>query len=34
MCPICFWEDDPFQEINVYDLGANKIPLVGVAPTF
>jgi hypothetical protein len=28
ICPICFWEDDPFQEMNEYDLGANKIPLV------
>lgn len=28
ICQICFWEDDPFQEMNVYDLGANKIPLV------
>jgi hypothetical protein len=28
ICAICFWEDDPFQKMNVYDLGANKVPLV------
>lgn len=28
ICSICFWEDDPFQKMNVYNLGANKIPLV------
>jgi hypothetical protein len=28
ICPICFWEDDPFQKENVYDLGANNIPLI------
>jgi hypothetical protein len=28
ICPICFWEDDPFQKMNEYDLGANTIPLV------
>lgn len=28
ICPICYWEDDPFQKENEYDLGANKIPLI------
>ncbi|NOU96195.1 hypothetical protein GC093_23645 [Paenibacillus sp. LMG 31456] len=28
ICPICFWEDDPYQKMNEYDLGANTIPLV------
>ncbi|MFT9847104.1 CPCC family cysteine-rich protein [Aneurinibacillus sp. REN35] len=28
ICPICFWEDDPFQKENEYDLGANQIPLI------
>ncbi|EWH32307.1 hypothetical protein J2D69_11195 [Lysinibacillus sphaericus] len=28
ICPICFWEDDPFQKENEYDLGANHVPLV------
>jgi hypothetical protein len=28
ICPICFWEDDPFQKMNEYDVGANTIPLV------
>lgn len=28
ICPVCFWEDDPFQKMNEYDFGANKIPLV------
>ncbi|KAA0543107.1 hypothetical protein FZW96_20930 [Bacillus sp. BGMRC 2118] len=28
ICPICFWEDDPFQKENVYSLGANHIPLI------
>ena len=28
ICPICFWEDDPFQKENEYDLGANQVPLV------
>ena len=28
ICPICFWEDDPFQKENEYDIGANQIPLI------
>jgi hypothetical protein len=28
ICPICFWEDDPFQKESEYDLGANQIPLI------
>ncbi len=28
ICPVCYWEDDPFQKMNEYDLGANKIPLI------
>ena len=28
ICPICFWEDDPLQKMNVYDLGANKVSLI------
>lgn len=28
ICTICFWEDDPFQKENVYDTGANQIPLI------
>jgi len=28
ICPICFWEDDPFQKDNEYDLGANQVPLI------
>jgi hypothetical protein len=28
ICPICFWEDDPFQKENEYDLGANQVPLI------
>lgn len=28
ICPICFWEDDPFQKEDVYDAGANHIPLI------
>ena len=26
--PNLFWEDDPFQKENEYDLGANQVPLV------
>lgn len=28
ICPICFWEDDPFQKVNIDEEGANKISLV------
>ncbi|MBM7569922.1 hypothetical protein JOC48_000391 [Aquibacillus albus] len=28
ICPICFWEDDPFQKEDVYEAGANQIPLI------
>lgn len=28
ICPICFWEDDPIQKENKYDIGANQIPLI------
>jgi hypothetical protein len=28
ICPVCFWEDDPFQSYNPDDLsGANKTSL-------
>lgn len=28
ICPICFWEDDPFQFTDPdYDEGANKVSL-------
>ncbi|GGA24293.1 hypothetical protein FG382_02970 [Psychrobacillus lasiicapitis] len=28
ICPICYWEDDPFQKENEYETGANQIPLI------
>ncbi|QCR31919.1 hypothetical protein C1N55_06885 [Lysinibacillus sp. SGAir0095] len=28
ICTICFWEDDPYQKENVYETGANHIPLI------
>lgn len=28
ICPICYWEDDPFQKEHEYDTGANQISLI------
>lgn len=27
ICPVCFWEDDPFQEKDVSSIGANRVTL-------
>lgn len=29
ICPICFWEDDPYQNAHVYEAGgANTVSLI------
>jgi hypothetical protein len=28
ICGVCFWEDDPFQRIEVYSRGSNRISII------
>lgn len=28
ICPVCFWENDPFQTKNPEEVGANSVSLI------
>lgn len=34
ICPVCYWENDPFQEKNPEETGANKISLIKARENF